>query len=32
MIDEKLEVLVILEDKDAKMFKGDPYKKKLIVS
>ncbi|CAD8144442.1 unnamed protein product [Paramecium pentaurelia] len=32
MIDEKLEVLTILEDKDAKMFKGDPQKKKLIVS
>ena len=32
MIDEKLEVLIILEDKDVKMFKGDPLKKKLIVS
>ncbi|CAD8059430.1 unnamed protein product [Paramecium sonneborni] len=32
MIDEKLEVLIILEDKDIKMFKGDPQKKKLIVS
>ncbi|CAD8056502.1 unnamed protein product [Paramecium sonneborni] len=32
MIDEKLEVLVILENKDIKMFKGDPQKKKLIVS
>ncbi|CAD8137235.1 unnamed protein product [Paramecium octaurelia] len=32
MIEEKLEVLVILEDKDAKMFKGDSNKKKLIVS
>lgn len=32
MIDEKIEVLAILEDKDQKIFKEDPAKKKLIVS